>query len=155
MMVKIVQEDHGNRRLNMTELIDKSLQMDAALLGKTYIDSTRPKTGQTASFTDKLPLNYLYCGLIRAALPNSKIVLLNRHPMDACFAIYRTMFIGIYPFSNDLLDLGNYYLAYTKLIKHWREVLGDSLYVLNYEDLVSDIEAQVKQLLKYCNLVIV
>ena len=152
MMVKIVQEDHGNRRLNMTELIDKSLQMDAALLGKTYIDSTRPKTGQTANFTDKLPLNYLYCGLIRAALPNSKIVLLNRHPMDACFAIYRTMFIGIYPFSNDLLDLGNYYLAYTKLIKHWREVLGDSLYVLNYEDLVSDIEAQVKQLLKYCNL---
>ena len=138
--------------MKMTELIDRSVETDVTLLGENYIESTRPKTGHTPHFIDKLPLNYLYCGIIHAALPNAKIVLLERDPLDACFAIYKTMFIGIYPFSYDLKELGNYYLAYRRLVDHWQDVLGDALYRVTYEDVVENTEAEVRKLLEYCNL---
>ena len=59
--------------MKMTEMIDRSVEADAAELGKNYIESTRPKTGHTPHFIDKLPQNYLYCGIIHAALPNAKL----------------------------------------------------------------------------------
>ena len=151
-LVKAIQERSGSIKMKMTEMIDRSVATDAAELGKNYIESTRPKTGHTPHFIDKLPLNYLYCGIIHAALPNAKIVLLERDPLDACFAIYKTMFIGIYPFSYDLKELGRYYLAYRRLVDHWRDVLGDALYCVAYEDIVENTEAEVRKLLEYCNL---
>ena len=151
-LVKAIQEKSGSTKMKMTEMIDRSVETDATLLGENYIESTRPKTGHTPHFIDKLPLNYLYCGIIHAALPNAKIVVLERDPLDACFAIYKTMFIGIYPFSYDLKELGNYYLAYRRLVDHWQDVLGDALYCVNYEVLVEDTEAEVRKLLEYCNL---
>ena len=81
-----------------------------------------------------------------------KIIVLERDPLDACFAIYKTMFIGIYPFSYDLEELGRYYLSYRRLVNHWREVLGDALYCAAYEDIVENTEAEVRKLLEYCNL---
>ena len=151
-LVKAIQENANSANINMTEMIDRSVATDVTVLGENYIESTRPKTGHTPHFIDKLPLNYLYCGIIHAALPNAKIVLLARDPLDACFAIYKTMFIGIYPFSYDLTELGKYYLAYRRLADHWQDVLGDALYCVNYEDLVEDTEAEVRKLLEYCNL---
>ena len=151
-LVKSIQEKSGSAKMKMTEMIDRSVETDAAELGKNYIESTRPKTGHTPRFIDKLPLNYLYCGIIHAALPNAKIVVLERDPLDACFAIYKTMFIGIYPFSYDLKELGRYYLAYRRLVDHWRDVLGDTLYCVAYEDIVENTEAEVRKLLEYCNL---
>ena len=151
-LVKAIQEKSGSAKMKMTEMIDRSVETDVTLLGENYIESTRPKTGHTPHFIDKLPLNYLYCGIIHAALPNAIIVLLERDPLDACFAIYKTMFIGIYPFSYDLKELGNYYLAYRRLADHWQDVLRDALYRVTYEDIVENTEAEVRQLLEYCNL---
>lgn len=151
-LVKAIRENAGSANMRLTEMIDRSVETDVTLLGENYVESTRPKTGHTPHFIDKLPLNYLYCGIIHAALPNAKIVLLERDPVDACFAIYKTMFIGIYPFSYDLKELGEYYLAYRRLADHWKDVLGDALYCVNYEDIVEDTEAEVRKLLEYCNL---
>ena len=151
-LVKAIQEKSGAAKMKMTEMIDRSVATDVTLLGDNYIESTRPKAGHTPHFIDKLPLNYLYCGIIHAALPNAKIVLLERDPLDACFAIYKTMFIGIYPFSYDLKELAGYYLAYRRLVEHWRNVLGDALYCVAYEDIVENTEAEVRKLLEYCNL---
>lgn len=152
LLVKAIREKSGSANMKMTEMIDKSVETDAAELGKNYIESTRPKTGHTPHFIDKLPLNYLYCGIIHAALPSAKIIVLERDPLDACFAIYKTMFIGIYPFSYDLEELGLYYLAYRRLVDHWQDVLGDALYCVAYEDIVENTEAEVRELLEYCNL---
>jgi hypothetical protein len=69
---------------------------------------------------EKLPLNYLYVGAIRRALPEARILLVSRSPLDSCFAMYRTLFAAGYPFSYDLQELGRYYAAYDRLIAHWR-----------------------------------
>jgi hypothetical protein len=83
---------------------------------------------------EKLPMNYLYVGAIQRALPDAKILLLNRSPLDSCFAMYRTLFGDAYPFSYDFEELGRYYAAYERLMNHWRNVLGERLHEVIYEE---------------------
>jgi tetratricopeptide (TPR) repeat protein len=134
------------------EFVARSLEVDPAELGRRYLEETRPQTGRTPRFVDKMPLNYLYAGLIHRALPRARIVALERDPMDSCNAMYKTLFTGAYPFSYDLGDLGRYYLAWQRLMRHWRVVLGDALLVIRYEELVVDQEAVSRRLLAHCGL---
>jgi tetratricopeptide (TPR) repeat protein len=85
---------------------------------------------------EKLPLNYLYVGAIRRALPQAKILWIRRSPLDSCFAMYRTLFAAGYPFSYNLEELSRYYAAYERLMDHWRSVLSDCMHEIVYEDLV-------------------
>jgi tetratricopeptide (TPR) repeat protein len=134
------------------DFIRLSRSIDSARLGRDYIGSTRPQTGHCDRFIDKLPLNFLYCGLIHKAMPRAKIVHLVRDPMDTCYAIYKTLFKQAYPFSYNLQELGNYYLAYRQLMDHWRAIMPGVMYEVSYEQLVSDPENQTRQLINYCDL---
>jgi hypothetical protein len=87
---------------------------------------------------EKMPLNYLYVGAIRRALPAARILLVSRSPLDSCFAMYRTLFAAGYPFSYDLAELGHYYAAYDRLMDHWRATLGAYLHEVHYSDLVRE-----------------
>ena len=133
-------------------LVETSALIDFTALGEDYIAATRPRTGRTAFFVDKLPLNFLYAGLIHRALPKAKIVLLERDPMDTCYAVYKNLFEGVYPFSYDLEELANYFFEYRKLIAHWQSVMPGVIHVVRYEDLVVDPKPVVEKLLSYCGL---
>jgi len=135
-----------------SDLVALCQQLDFAKLGQAYIESTRPDTGQTKHFIDKLPLNSLYVGLIHLALPNAKLVHVKRHPLDTCYAIYKQLFTHGYPFSYDLNELAQYYIAHHHLMQHWQKLLPNSLYQIAYEDIVSDVENQAKSLLNFCQL---
>jgi hypothetical protein len=89
-----------------------------------------------ARVIEKMPLNYLYLGAIRRALPNAKLLLVRRTPLDSCFAMYRTLFGEAYPFSYDFQDLARYCAAYERLMRHWLGSFGDSVFEVVYEDLV-------------------
>ncbi|WP_152661347.1 tetratricopeptide repeat-containing sulfotransferase family protein [Halioglobus maricola] len=134
------------------DFIRRAAGVDHASLGEAYIESTRHLAGNSARFIDKLPLNFLYCGLIHRAMPNAKIVHLSRHPMDTCYAIYKTLFKQAYPFSYELLELGNYYLSYCKLMAHWRQMMPGAIYDVSYERLVSNPEYETRQLIQACGL---
>jgi hypothetical protein len=108
--------------------------------------------GQTPHFTDKMPLNFLYTGLIHMALPSSKIIHVDRHPMDACYSMYKMIFKGAYPFSYNLDDLARYYVAYDQMMRHWNEYLPGRILNIRYEDLIHDQETQTRRLLNYCGL---
>ena len=143
---------HSGAAIAKFEFVERALEIDPCELGKHYLASTRPQTGARRHFVDKLPLNYLYAGLIRRALPRARIVALEREPMDSCYAMYKTLFTGAYPFSYDLDDLGRYYTAWQRLMRHWRAALGDALLVIRYEELVTDQEAMTRRLLAHCGL---
>ena len=132
--------------------VERALALDPRALGRSYIAATRPQTGSRPRFTDKLPLNYLYAGLIRRALPRARIVALLRDPMDSCYAMYKALFTGAYPFSYNLDDLGRYYLAWQRLMRHWQEVLGDALLVVRYEELIARQELVTRRILSHCAL---
>jgi hypothetical protein len=139
-------------KISKSELVERSLSLNMRALGRRYIERTRPRTGRSPRFVDKLPGNYLYLGLISVALPQARVVLLERDAMDACCAIYTALFAGAYPFSYDMSDLGAYYLAYRRLADHWIQCLGDRMLVVRYENLVANFEDESRRLIEFCGL---
>jgi len=145
-------QDSGKQNPSRRQLVKQTSNLDFELLGKAYLDSSRPRTGHTSHFVDKMPLNFLYAGLIRLSLPNAKIIHVTRHPMDTCYAIYKRLFQDAYPWSYELKEIALYYAAYNKLMTHWNKVMPGVIYALAYEDLVSDVEGQSRRLLDHCGL---
>jgi len=136
-------------------MIERSAGIDAARLGAVYRGALRSYGGEAATrrwVLNKTPSNYLYLGLIHQALPGARVVHLKRHPLDSCFAMYKTLFRMGYPFSYSLEDLGRYYIAYHRLMAHWRREIPDSFHELAYEDLVAEQEPRSRGLLAYCGL---
>ena len=129
-----------------------STDLDLAELGRRYMETAAPLAGGSPFFIDKFPQNALYLGLIHRALPEAKLVLVWRHPMDTCFSMYKQLFTNIYEFSYDLDELGRYYAAYRALMKHWVDTLGDRVHVVHYEDLVADQERESRRLVDFCGL---
>lgn len=142
------------------ELLDvdtlrRAMQVDPRVLGKAYVDSTRPGTAARPRFVDKLPHNFLYLGYIARALPNARIVCLRRNPMDTCLGNFRQLFAQTspyYDYSFDLLDTGRYFLLFDALMRHWHQVLPGRILEVQYESLVDDQEGQTRRLLAHCGL---
>lgn len=142
----------GKPGLTKEELVQRTTQVDFAALGQNYIESTRPATGLTPHFIDKMPLNFLYAGLIHLALPQARLVHLERHPLDTCYAIYKTLFQDAYPYSYKLEELGHYYVAYYRLMQHWQRVIPGVIHTVRYEQVVQDTDTQSHALLAACGL---
>lgn len=129
------------------EIIEAVAQKDIDLIARGYIDKVKYRFGDEQMFIDKLPWNVLYLGFIAKAWPNAKIINLKRNPMDSCFSMYKQVFTWAYKFSYSLDGLGQYFVAYDRLCKHWREILQDRLIEVEYELLVTDQENQTRILL--------
>jgi tetratricopeptide (TPR) repeat protein len=142
----------AGRSLPRRELVAASATLDFAALGRDYLERAYDTFGGTGRFIDKMPLNYLYCGLILRALPNARIIHLTRHPMAAGYAMYKTLFKDGYPFSYDLTDIARYYGAYRRLMDHWRRTLPGAIYEVSYEAVVADQLGETRRLLAHCGL---
>jgi len=151
-MSRLARVGVGDARMDKRGMVERSTGLDFRELGQAYLASAQPGDGGENHFIDKMPLNFLYIGLIGAALPGARIVHLRRHPMDACYAIFKTSFQQAYPFSYDLTELGEYYLAYHRLMVHWRELLPGLVFDVDYEQLVREPRSQLESLLDYCGL---
>ncbi len=123
-----------------------------ANLGKQYIERTRKFRTDRPYFIDKNPNNFIYAGLLKLMLPNAKIINARRHPLDSCFGSYKQLFASGQPFTYDLVELGDYYLNYQKLMDHWHEVLPGHVLDVQYENVVADLETEVRRILEYCQL---
>jgi len=132
--------------------IEASLAIDAAALGRDYLRGAREAAGGSPVFIDKMPVNFLYCGLIHAALPKARILHLRREPLDACHAVFKTLFAQAYFFSYDQGELAAYYDRYRRLMAHWQAVAPGAILDVRYEDLVTDTEAQARRVLDFCGL---
>lgn len=130
-----------------SKIIRAAAERDIDLVADGYMDAINYRLGSEPMFIDKLPLNILYLGFVAKAYPDAKIVHLRRHPMDACFSMYKQVFTWAYKFSYTLEGLGQYYVAYDRLSQHWHKVLGDRLVEVQYESLVTDQEQQTRALL--------
>jgi tetratricopeptide (TPR) repeat protein len=139
-------------RISKQQRVALSAGLDPVALGQAYLDAARPAARGAAHFVDKMPLNFLYLGLIRRALPEARIVHLRRHPLDACYAIYKTLFADAYPFSYSLEELADYYLAYHRLMAHWDAVMPGVIHHVQYERLVTQLEPGCRALLAHCGL---
>lgn len=143
----------GSRAGNQIGITPVQIQTAArrspAAIAQAYIDAISHRLGDEPYFIEKLPENVLYLGFIAKAWPNARIIHLRRHPMDACFATFKQSF---FRFAYSLDDLSQYYLAYDRLSRHWRDTLGSRMIEVAYEHLVTDQEAQIRRLLESLGL---
>jgi tetratricopeptide (TPR) repeat protein len=129
--------------------------MDAESLrsfGEAYINDTKVHRGQAPFFIDKMPNNFRHIGLINLILPNAKIIDARRHPMGCCFSAFKQLFHEGQEFSYGLNEVGTYYKDYVDLMDHWDEVLPGKVLRVQYEEVVADLETQVRRILDYCEL---
>jgi len=151
-LVKLCRQNSRTKEGRPSSLVSLSKAIDFKKLGQEYIDRARPIGDSRPFFIEKMPLNFLYTGLIHRALPKAKIIHLQRNPMDACYAIYKRLFADIYPFSYDQQELGHYYLAYRELMEHWNTVMPGVIHNVSYEALVADQEGESRKLVEFCDL---
>jgi hypothetical protein len=133
------------------DVIERAAAADPARVAAAYVELARIGPGDIV--IDKLPSNALYLGAIQRALPDATILLLERNPLDACFAMYRSLFGDAYPFSYDFDELARYVAAHTRLMAHWRERLGSAMLTVSYEELVGQPEAVGTRIAAHCGLV--
>ena len=121
-------------------------------LGKGYIEDTRMHRKDAPMFTDKMPNNFRHIGLIHLIMPNAKIIDARRYSLDCCFSMFKQLFAQGQEFSYGLAEAGSYYKSYVKLMNHWDKVLPGKILRVNNEDIIDDLEGQVKRMLDYLEI---
>ena len=123
------------------------------LLGQHYLQQAQlHRHTDRPRFVDKMPNNFPSIGFLHLILPNAKIIDARRHPLDCTLSCYRQLFAKGQTFVYDLMDIGEYFLEYQRVMDHWHEVLPDRVLTVQYEDMVTDFDRQARRLLDYCGL---
>jgi tetratricopeptide (TPR) repeat protein len=139
--------------VNYPESVKELKPADFATLGRDYLAFAKMhRRLGAAHFIDKMPNNFPSIGFISLILPNARIIDARRHPLDACLSCYRQLFARGQAFTYDLTELGEYYLQYQRMMDHWAEVLPGRVLTVQYEEVVADLEGQVRRLLEFCGL---
>ncbi len=102
--------------------------------------------------TDKSPLNFRWIGFIKILFPNAKIIHCTRDPKNNCLSMFKNLFEGGLNFTYDQNDLVDYYNAYLDLMNYWKSIFSNSIYDVNYENLVSSNEKVIKEIIEFCQL---
>jgi tetratricopeptide (TPR) repeat protein len=125
---------------------------DYRRLGEKYLSDTRIYRTGKARFIDKMPNNFRHIGLIHLMLPNAKIIDARREPMACCFSNFKQLFANGQEFSYSLEDIARYYRTYLEIMGHWEAVLPERVLRVQHEDVVDDLEGNIRRLLDHCEL---
>ncbi len=123
-----------------------------ARIGTHYIERTAKHRFGAPFFIDKNPNNFVFIGLLKLAIPNAKIINARRHPLDSCLGSFKQLFASGQPFSYDSTELADYYVQYQRLMDHWHRVLPGFVLDVHYENVVADLETEVRRILEFCGL---
>jgi tetratricopeptide (TPR) repeat protein len=139
-------------RAEYPEAVKHLNEEGASALGKRYLETTMRYRSGKPHFIDKMPNNFPSIGLLQLILPNARVINARRHPLDSCLGSYKQLFFKGQSFTYDQFELGHYYLQYQRMMDHWHEVLPGKVLDVRYEDVVADLETQVRRILEHCGL---
>jgi tetratricopeptide (TPR) repeat protein len=121
-------------------------------LGDKYLAGTAVYRSGRPFFIDKMPNNFRHIGFIHLILPNAKIIDARREPMACCFSNFKQLFAAGQEFTYSIDDIARYYRTYVQLMDHWNSVLPGRILQVQHEDVVEDLEGNVRRLLDFCGL---
>ena len=125
---------------------------DFRRLGERYMTDTRAYRKRKPFFIDKMPNNFRHIGLIHLMMPNARIIDVRREPMACCFSNLKQLFASGQEFTYSIEDIARYYRTYLELMQHWDAVLPGRVLRVWYEDVVEDLEGNVRRILEFCGL---
>jgi tetratricopeptide (TPR) repeat protein len=121
-------------------------------LGEKYLGDTRVYRTDRPYFIDKMPNNFRHIGLIHLILPNARIIDARREPMACCFSNLKQLFASGQEFTYSITDIARYYRTYLELMRHWEMVLPGRVLRVQHEEVVDDLEGNVRRILDFCGL---
>jgi tetratricopeptide (TPR) repeat protein len=154
---RLVQElqgrDSGDAEPCYPGMLAQLTPEDCRRLGEKYLADTRVYRRGAPRFIDKMPNNFRHLGLIHLILPNARIIDSRREALACCFSNFKQLFASGQQFTYSFEDIGRYYRSYLELMAHWQDVLPrDSILTVQHEDLVADLEGNVRRILEFCGL---
>src|SRR6202007_1687303 len=75
-----------------------------------------------------------------------------REPMACCFSNFKQLFASGQEFTYSIEDIAHYYRSYVGLMAHWDSVLPGKVLRVQHEELVADLEGNVRRILEFCGL---
>jgi tetratricopeptide (TPR) repeat protein len=150
-LIQHINRDRGDKEA-YPEAVRQFDAADFAAFGRTYLEATRQYRSGAPRFIDKNPNNFASVGLLSVALPNARFINTRRHPLDNCFSCYRQLFARGQPFTYDMVELGEYYIEYDRMMRHWHAALPGRVLDVQYEDVVADLEGQARRMLDFCGI---
>lgn len=159
----------GGESVAMTELVRRFLiapdQPGLTLSAEAFSEERRAEMrafylgamGETANrsprFTDKMPLNFRFVGIIAAILPEARFIHSVRDPVETCFSIHSSFFAsGGNRYAHDLGDLAEYYRQYRRLMAHWHAVLPGRILDVDLAGVIGDQERETRRMLDFLDL---
>jgi tetratricopeptide (TPR) repeat protein len=121
-------------------------------MGEKYLADTQVYRTGKPFFIDKNPNNVRHLGLIHLILPQAKIIDARREPMACCFSNFKQLFAAGQEFTYSLEDIARYYRSYIELMAHWDRALPGKVLHVQHEDVVEDLEGNVRRILEFCGL---
>ena len=126
-------------------------EVDLEAVGRRYLEHMGWQAGGRRYFIDKLPSNIQMVPLIRAALPQARIINMLRDPMDLCLSNFQ-LYGHQSTYVNSLDAIADFHRLHLRLCARWRELSPDMMLDVAYEDLVRDPKSAMQRVLDYCGL---
>ena len=121
-------------------------------IGNKYIENCAHLRNGAPYFIDKMPNNFLHIGLIKAILPQAKIIDARRLPVATGFSCFKQLFAVGQSFSNDIEDIKHYYQNYLAMMDFWQQEYHEDILTVQYEKVIENTEESVKKLLAFIGL---
>jgi len=139
----------------------KALQADQRAIGaddlQTFGAALRAELAKRADgkpvIIDKMPLNFRWIGPVLAALPEARVIHLQRPPMAVGWSLYRSLFATRgNGFAYDLDAIGRYIRLHDDLMQMWHAQFSDRILTLEYDALTADPETQSRRAVAHAGL---
>ena len=127
--------------------------LDQRRIGHLYMERLRRHASATALAVDKNPSNLFNIPLILRSLPQARILVMQRDPMDSAFSNLKELFQGnAYSYSYGFTELAAHVGAAHRWIRYWSEAAPAAIKVVDYESLVGDTDATIASVLDFLGI---
>lgn len=147
----VLTEESQRRGQPFPQWVDAMRAEDWQRLGTRYLERTAHWRERRPRFTDKLPYNWFYIGAIRAMLPGARVVVVRRDPLETCFSCYR-QHLANNEYSRTFADLAAFWRDFDRAVTYWQTLHPTHVFENDYERLVREPEATIRNLLAFCDL---
>jgi Tfp pilus assembly protein PilF len=120
-------------------------------VGRQHLEQLLRLNSTAQHVVDKMPENYLYLGFIATLFPRARLIHCRRDFRDTAVSCWMADFLKI-RWASDPHHIATRFHEYERLMAHWRDVLPMSLYEVQYEELVGDLEGTSRRLIEWCGL---
>ena len=136
---------------NNKKILDNLTTSDYLEYGDFYRSNFSMPSGKSF-FTDKMPFNFFYIGLIKYTLPDAKIIFCKRDYRDVGLSLYKNFFAEDLNFAYNQESIIQYITQFHKTINLWINIFGDEIFQIDYNHLIADPKLTVSKILNYCGL---